>query len=729
MSKVAVLFLTGLALHAQFEKREIAKDLGVVYAVRTADVNADGKLDVVAITGSKVLWYENPTWQAHLISENSAPKDHVSIAAQDINGDGRLDFALAAEWQPRERATKGSLHWLEQLPGNQWRLHDVAKIPGAHRIRWADVDGDGAKDLIVLPLEGKAMVFYLPDWRTEAAAENLELAHNFFPEEMENEAGQEIVMASKRGVETLSRQHDGTWTRTLTGEGQPGEVVIGRVNRYRVAATIEAFHGDHLVVYEEPRPRLNPQGAPPVANYRSPLGTLWPRTQVDREVFGGHALGFADFDGDGSDELAFGWRGKQTGLGLLKRNPAGQWVRVAQLDGPELSAEDLTIADLDADGKPDIIACGRATQNVRIYFNRHTGAWKRHVVQSAEKSLTAVGVKLNGLAKGRGIVYGAGNATFLALPGQKPRKLYEGANIIHSAVLDVDGDGDEDFVGAQYAPGYLYWLEQPARPATEPWRFHLIEDYEKGGIHGIHGLWAHDVDGDGKLELIANSAQPMGKTPHSIIWLKPMARGTKWQKNVFADQDAPGLSHYMGAGDLNGDGRVDIAAAAKIGAKGNWVAWWEQPESRTGPWKKHLLSETEPGATNPAIGDFDGDGKADLLLSRGHGFGLALFRAPAFRAESVDTDIAGPHSLAVGDVDGDGDLDAVTCAKDSMTVALYRNNGQGRFTKEHLHENQAAYDIRLVDLDGDGDLDVLVAGQESRNVVWFANQGAPKQSN
>jgi hypothetical protein len=39
-----------------------------------------------------------------------------------------------------------------------------------------------------------------------------------------------------------------------------------------------------------------------------------------------------------------------------------------------------------------------------------------------------------------------------------------------------------------------------------------------------------------------------------------------------------------------------------------------------------------------------------------------------------------------------------------------------------IHQDQAAYDIRLVDMDGDGDLDVLVAGQNSNNVVWYENR-------
>jgi hypothetical protein len=712
MIRSLFFLIAGTCLWGQFRMQEIGNNLGVVYAVRLADVNGDGKQDVVAITGGKVIWYQNPSWEAHVISEKVAPMDHVSIAGHDINGDGLLDFALAAEWQPRERVVKGSMHWLEQLPGGKWKLHDIAKVPGAHRIRWGDVTGDGKKDLVVMPLEGKALVYQLPDWRVETAAENLELAHNLFLEDMNDDGVLDIVMASKRGVETLSRQKDGTWKRVLSGEGQPGEIVIGRVNRYRVAATIEAFHGDTLTVYEEPRPKLNPQGQPPPANWHRELGTLWPKALRDNTVYGGHALGWADFDGDGSDELAFGFRGKETGIAILKRDGEGKWNRTVRVDEAQMSPEDLVTGDLNGDGKPEVIACGRATQNVRIYWNEWAPKWVRHEIAQGQSVLTAVGIQLNG--GGRAVIASRGEQAVLYGPG---KVLHDGVAIIHSAVIDVDGDGDEDFVGARYSPGLVYWLEQPAKPLEQDWKYHVVDDQ----IDGVHGLYAHDIDRDGKLDLVANSAQPKGPFANSVVWLKALDRGRKWKRTVFANGDAPGLGHYHGAGDLNGDGRADIVSAAKTGKDGEWFAWWEQPR-KEGKWTKHVLATGEDGATNPLVADVNGDGKMDVIASRGHGIGLLWFEGPRFEKHSIDTSLFGPHSLAVGDIDGDGDVDAVTCAKDSFVVAWFENGGKGNFVKRVIHENQAAYDIRLVDLDRDGDLDVLVAGQNSKNVVWWENR-------
>ena len=112
------------------------------------------------------------------------------------------------------------------------------------------------------------------------------------------------------------------------------------------------------------------------------------------------------------------------------------------------------------------------------------------------------------------------------------------------------------------------------------------------------------MDGDGQLDLLANSGQPVGEYPNSAAWLKVPKnprKAKRWERFIFADQDAPGLSHYLGYGDLNGDGRLDLTLAAKGGpqdksGKGEWFAWWEAPKDPTQPFKKHLLPGKHPGA-------------------------------------------------------------------------------------------------------------------------------------
>lgn len=738
LCKFAVIFFAASSLYAaaKFRVQEIQKDWGVVYAVSLADINRDGKLDVVAINNTQVAWYENPTWKRHLILDGVTKKDNVCFDVHDVDGDGKPDMALGADWQPTNTAAGGSLQWLrQQSPGAPWSLTALGEEPTLHRMRWGDIDGDGRKELIVVPLHGRGtkgpqwegqglrlLVFRVPQnpasepWPMEVADDSLHIGHNFIVE------NGEIWVASREGVHALKRGAGGKWTKRKIGDGQPGEIKAGRVNRIRHLATVEPWHGNSIVVYREPTEPLNPQGTPRPKVDLS--GKLWQREVIEDKLNQAHALGWADFDGDGSDEVAVGWRGKPWGVAVYRRSESGKWDKTMVDDG--MATEDLAVGDLDGDGKPEIVAGGRTTSNVRIYWNESQPVWKRHVVASGYFNFTAIAADFTRDGKADVISNDLrGKKTwFYAAPDYKPRLIHEGVDVIHSAVIDVDKDGDLDFIGTRYSPGLVFWLETPKNPATDPWIYHLIDDQDKGGVNGIHGLITGDVDRDGTLDLIANSGQPVGAFPNSIAWLRIPRNPRKaplWERYVFAKNDAPGLSHYHGFGDVNGDGRPDIASSAKIGPDGNWFAWWEQPRDPRGVWQKHLIATGEEGATNIQMADVNGDGKTDFIATRGHGFGALWYEAPDWKAHPINTTLGGPHSLAIGDIDGDGDIDAVTCAKDSYVAAWFENDGKGNFTTHHIFEDQAAYDIRLVDMDGDGDLDVLIAGQQSENVVWYEN--------
>jgi hypothetical protein len=670
-----------------------------------------------------------------------------------VDGDGKVEIAVGGQWNPREtsdEAESGSVHILlrPEDPTQLWQAVQLPHEPTVHRMRWLR-QGKGAAALVVLPLHGrennwagtgkngsKVLAYTAPreqanwgkaaSWKTRVIADRLHKTHNF------DIGDNSILVGGHEGI-LRTRVWGRPETALLIAPGQAGtekfsgagEVRFGPAYTFRGrsllhVAAIEPMHGNELVVYRALNGRDGSDG--------------WERSVVDDSLAQGHALACADLLGTGREQIVAGWRkpnkNGKTGIALYVADAAGKWQRHV-VDETNMATEDLRVADLDGDGRLDIVAAGRASKNLKIYWNRADvgkppkpeTSWRKHEVWRGGRSNGAVAADFTGDGKMDIAFNGAGKSHLLIGPDWTHRVISPPDTVgggIHCTAMDVDRDGDIDFVDC---PRQLSWLENPGA-GNKPWSYHLVDQDPTG----IHCVLPADVNQDGKMDLIVNQFNPIGAVGDSIMWYE--TSGGDWTRHVFASGDAGGGSHYMGFGDLDGDSLPDIVAGAKGPpfSGGHWYAWWKNPGAAaiTKPWSKSVVAEKEWCATNILPADVDGDGDNDLIATHGHEAGTYWFEnsagdASVWTRHVIDRFIASPHCLITADFDQDGDIDAATCGYGDHTTVLYENDGRGNFTIHDLDHDQQAYDIRAADLDGDGDLDILLAGQGSNNVVWYAN--------
>jgi hypothetical protein len=378
----------------EFRVQEISQRLTVGYAVRLVDVNQDGRTDIVVVDTDRVIWFQNPDWQMHTLIEHQTQTDNVCMAPYDIDGDGKLDFAIGADWHPSQTRSGGTIQWIHRgkSPEDLWSVHPIGTEPTVHRMYWADFDGDGRSELIVAPLQGRGssgpdwtqgpvriLSYKIPadpvagPWVPEVISEDLHVVHNVWPTDLDGDGKLELLTASFEGVNCLRRGAGGHWTRTRIGTGNQetspnrgaSEIKHGQLSKdVDFIPTIEPWHGFQVVVYTRPEPT----GA-------ASTETLWNRHMIDDELKWGHAVWPVDLDGDGDQELVIGVRDTKSpdrpcGVRIYtaKDGKGTQWDRQL-VDPAGVAVEDLSAADLNGDGKPDIVAVGRATKNVRIYWN------------------------------------------------------------------------------------------------------------------------------------------------------------------------------------------------------------------------------------------------------------------------------------------------------------------------------------------------------------------------
>ncbi len=343
---------------ARFEEHTVATGLRGGYQVVVADLNHDGRPDLIALASGlpELVWYENPGWERHVLIGGQSRM--INCAVVPVAGDPIPEIVLAAGFSNNAKQSTGVVSVLrhEGDPRQPWSIREIDRLPTSHRLRTMRIGGETvvvnaaltAPDAEPPDYRGHTpLVYYRPgEWKRRLLSEaNEGLVHGILID------GGDLLTAGFEGIFRFHPEADGRWKRTRVAAGDPApwpksgssDIALGRAGGKSFLAAIEPWHGNQVVVYD---PKRN---------------------VIDDSLADGHTILTADFDGDGNDEIVAGFRGAPHSVYLYRRD-SGKWVR-ATLDDGGMAAAACAAADLDGDGRTDIVCIGTATANLKWYRN------------------------------------------------------------------------------------------------------------------------------------------------------------------------------------------------------------------------------------------------------------------------------------------------------------------------------------------------------------------------
>ena len=646
-------------------------------SIAIGDLNGDGKADILTAnqgsnTVSVLLNNGNGTFAAkvdYIVGVNP-----VSVAVGDFNGDGKLDIVTAnsGNYQSATQDYDGNTVSVLYGNGNGTFAAKVDYTVGVapFSVVVGDLNGDGKADIATSSHYGSAVSVLLNNGAGGFAAK-VDYAVGLQPRSIAigdfNGDNKPDLVTSNEGASSVSvLLNNGNGTFAAKTDYAAGTDILfalvadvngdGKADIIGVSAGVSVLSGNGDGTFA-PGVRIG-------LDYRASLAAI------------------GDFNGDGKADFVISTSGGSVGspsIGILLNKGNGTFPARADY-GVNHQPYSVATGDFNRDGKPDLVVANDGGYTISVLRNYGNGTFASGTDYSTASHPVAV------------------------------------------AVGDLNGDGRPDIVIANYFISVML--------GNGDGTFAARVDYTQGAY--FSSVTLGDLNGDGRPDIVAVNS--FG----SILVLMNNGNGTF----------AAGVSYPVGSGpgsaaiaDFNGDGKPDIVTA---NAGSNTISVLFNNGNGTFAAKVDYPTGNLPQALT--VGDFNGDGRPDIVTANlgnyqspsslqtydGKTVSVLLNKGNGTFAPKVDYTVGpGPFSVAVGDINGDGKADIVTAdvgvsyssydgSYSGSAVSVLLGRGDGTFAAgQDYTVGYAPRSVVLADFNGDGKLDIATAnsGASSASVL------------
>lgn len=708
-----------------------------IYQVVISDLNGDGRPDLIASTGNYIRIYRHsldtqgsPVFQHQTSLELSITGPVADLQVGDLNNDGKPDILALGQGRLNQyRNTSQNLGYSFQ--------HTIRAMPNLASMAIGDLDGDGRLDIILGLRNFMRLEFYKNTSTTNALTFSGSVIFNIPSSavtvqtvDMDGDGKLDVVASySNTTVSILKNNFVSGQTANSSSLSQWKNFPSGASIASDQVTDIADMDGDgRFDIIINVQSNTNPR----IAIIRGiTVPTISSILPISGPIGTAITIQGTNFNLQGSDNHVYFGAVKArvtsaTSSGIEVTLPEGASfgnISMTDIRGGNTAVSNQLftptyangliqyrtqqkfatgnrpiapiLADIDGDGKPDMIVANFLENSISIYRNTST---------SGSMDAGSFGPKID------------------FVTNSQP---------VHISLGDLNGDGRPDLVVANAASGnslsYVsVYLNQSSPGSIDATSLKQKMDIAlASGSSGPRSTAIADFDGDGLSDIAVACAGS-----NSIVLLRNLSSNPNnlaFNSSLTFPTGAAPFS--MLAQDFDGDGKIDLAVANRdtntvslyrnLSVNGGHIAFSAATAFTTGN-RPHAIT----------AGDYDGDGKIDLAVANLDDHSVSIFRntlsagtidATSF-APKVDLNVgSNPNDIRTADLDGDGRPDLATSNYGSNSVSVLRNNFSGTLdasafeAKKDFTTGDTPWGLALGDIDGDGRPDIVAANYADLN--------------